>query len=116
MTSKRISSALTVAVGLASLAPATAVADSQVRYSNRSGQVLHLYYAVTPHGGDIDCRNLVYGGTVEPGSSWQHFVPSNHWTWVRFLEDPRDGGCTPSGRDEWRYSGTAYGYQAHNVW
>jgi hypothetical protein len=78
--------------------------------------VLHLYFAVAPYGGDIDCRDLVYGGTVESGSSWQHFVPSNYWTWVRFLEGPSEGGCASDARDEWRYGGTGYGYQAQNVW
>jgi hypothetical protein len=116
MDHKLISSALAVAAGLAVLAPATALADSQVRYTNRSGQVLHLYFSVAPYGTDIDCRDLVYGGTVEPDSSWQHFVPSNYWTWVRFLEDPSEGGCAAGAREEWRYGGTGYGYQAQNVW
>jgi len=116
MNSKLISSALAAAVGLAALAPATALADSQVRYTNRSGQVLHLYFAVAPYGTDIGCEDLVYGGTVEPDSSWQHFVPSNYWTWVRFLEDPSEAGCAADARDEWRYGGDGYGYQAQNVW
>src|SRR4051812_8588654 len=101
MNTKRISSALTVAASLAALAPATASADSQVHYTNRSGQVLHLYFAVAPHGSDIDCHDLVYGGTLDPGSSWQHFVPSDYWTWVRFLdEESQEGGCAPSDREE----------------
>jgi hypothetical protein len=106
----------TVVIALALLAPAPAFADSLVRYTNRSGQVLHLYFSVVPYGSDIDCHDLVYGGTVEPGSDWQHFVPSNYWTWVRFLDAPRDGGCDSEYREEWRYGGTAYGYQAQNVW
>jgi len=111
-----ISHALTLAVTLGGLAPATALADSQVRYTNRSGQVLHLYFAVAPHGTDIECQDLAYGGAVEPDSSFQHFVPSNHWTWVRFLEDPDESGCASDVRDEWRYSGSDYGYRAQNVW
>ena len=62
------------------------------------------------------CQDLVYGGPVEPDSSWQHFVPSNYWTWVRFVEDPSEGGCAAEARDEWRYGGSGYGYQAQNVW
>jgi hypothetical protein len=107
---------LMLAVGVAALMPAIALADSQVRYTNRSGQTLHLYFAVAPYDTNIDCQDLVYGGPVEPGSSWQHFVPSNYWTWVRFLEDASEAGCASDARDEWRYAGTGYGYQAQNVW
>jgi len=111
-----ISHALTLAVVIGGLVPATARADSQVRYTNRSGRVLHLYFAVASYGTDIDCRDLVYGGTVDPDSSWQHFVPSKYWTWVRFLEDPSQGGCASKARAEWQYDGTSYGYRAQNVW
>jgi hypothetical protein len=110
-----VSHALTLAVVLGGIAPATALADSQVRYTNRSGQVLHLYFAVVPYDTDIACEDLIYGGTVDPDSSWQHFVPSQYWTWVRFVEDPSEGGCSEA-RDEWRYGGNGYGYQAQNVW
>jgi len=112
-----ISAALMVSIPLASLAPATAFADSTVRYANRSSQTLHVYYSVASHGLGIDCQDLAYGGIVDPDSSWELFVPSGSWTWVRFQEGTRDGGCTSdSPRYEVRYSGSSYGYQAANVW
>ena|SRR5256885_36399 len=117
MKDKLISAALMVSVALASLAPATALADSTVRYANRSGQVLHVYFSMVPHGLGIDCRDLIYGGVVGPDSSWVLFVPSGSWTWVRFQEEARDGGCTSdTPRFEVRYSGSSYAYQAANVW
>jgi len=107
---------VSAAAALATLAPATAFAESTVRYTNRSGHPLHVYYSVAPHGSGIDCRDLTYGGTVAPGATWVHFVPDAHWTWVRFQEDPREGGCAEAHRYEVQYSGSAYGYQAANVW
>lgn len=117
MKNRLISAALTVSATLASLAPATAFADSTVRYANRAGQVLHVYFSVVPHGLGIDCQDLTYGGVVAPDSSWVLVVPSGSWTWVRFQEGTRDGGCTSDvPRYEVQYSGSSYGYQAANVW
>jgi len=117
MKNRLISAVLMVAGLLASLAPATAFADSTVRYANRSSQTLHVYYSVVAHGLGIDCQELTYGGVVTPDSSWELFVPSGSWTWVRFQEGARDGGCTSdSPRYEVWYSGSSYGYQAANVW
>ncbi len=116
MKSKLIS-ALIVSAALSSLLPATALADSTVRYTNRAGRLLHIYYSVVPNGVTIDCGTFSYAGTLAPGASWSHSVPTGRWTWVRFQEDTRDAGCASyNNKFESRFSGSSNGVQAVDVW